>query len=75
MGVAVSHASLLAQCQALTQACGYTEGKGMWVALQLCRGTWMLSCVGGQPRVASAYSRLSARMLGASTSWSVGFSR
>lgn len=28
MGVAVSHASLLAQCQALTQACGYSEGKG-----------------------------------------------
>ena len=28
MGVAVSHASLLAQCQALTQACGYSEGEG-----------------------------------------------
>lgn len=28
VGVAVSHASLLAQCQSLTQACGYSEGKG-----------------------------------------------
>lgn len=27
MGVTVSHASLLAQCRALTQACGYSEGK------------------------------------------------
>ncbi|KAB0398980.1 hypothetical protein E2I00_013218, partial [Balaenoptera physalus] len=27
VGVAVSHASLLAQCQALTQACGYSEGR------------------------------------------------
>lgn len=29
MGVTVSHASLLAQCRALTQACGYLEGKGI----------------------------------------------
>lgn len=28
VGVTVSHASLLAQCRALTQACGYSEGKG-----------------------------------------------
>lgn len=27
MGVTVSHASLLTQCRALTQACGYSEGK------------------------------------------------
>lgn len=27
VGITVSHASLLAQCRALTQACGYSEGK------------------------------------------------
>lgn len=30
VGVTVSHASLLAQCRALTQACGYSEGKALW---------------------------------------------
>lgn len=27
MGITVSHASMLAHCHALTQACGYSEGK------------------------------------------------
>lgn len=35
VGVTVSHSSLLAQCQALTQACGYTEGKATRSGLQL----------------------------------------
>lgn len=26
MGITVSHSAMLAHCQALTQACGYTEG-------------------------------------------------
>lgn len=40
VGITVSHASLLAQCRALTQACGYSEGKGT--------GGWqlLLSCIG-----------------------------
>lgn len=29
VGVTVTHACLLAHCQALTQACGYSEGKGV----------------------------------------------
>lgn len=27
VGITVSHASMLAHCHALTQACGYSEGK------------------------------------------------
>lgn len=27
MGITVSHSTMLAHCQALTQACGYTEGE------------------------------------------------
>lgn len=27
MGITVSHSAMLAQCHALTQACGYTEGE------------------------------------------------
>lgn len=27
MGITVSHSAMLAHCHALTQACGYTEGK------------------------------------------------
>lgn len=43
MGVAVSHASLLAQCQALTQACGYSEGEGVGRLSSRAQGTWTLS--------------------------------
>lgn len=27
MGITVSHSAMLAHCQALTEACGYTEGR------------------------------------------------
>lgn len=42
VGVAVSHASLLAQCQALTQACGYTEAETLTNVLDFKRdaGLW-----------------------------------
>nr|XP_058921550.1 disco-interacting protein 2 homolog A isoform X2 [Kogia breviceps] len=42
VGVAVSHASLLAQCQALTQACGYTEAETLINVLDFKReaGLW-----------------------------------
>ncbi|XP_060007133.1 disco-interacting protein 2 homolog A isoform X6 [Lagenorhynchus albirostris] len=42
VGVAVSHASLLAQCQALTQACGYSEAETLTNVLDFKRdaGLW-----------------------------------
>uniref|UniRef100_A0A8D1E9I9 Disco interacting A n=1 Tax=Sus scrofa TaxID=9823 RepID=A0A8D1E9I9_PIG len=42
VGVAVSHASLLAQCQALTQACGYAEAETLTNVLDFKRdaGLW-----------------------------------
>lgn len=50
MGVTVSHASLLAQCRALTQACGYLEGKGMWGTSSSCaQGTRELSLLMSDP--------------------------
>lgn len=36
VGVTVPHSSLLAQCQALTQVCGYTEGKALRSGTQFC---------------------------------------
>lgn len=40
VGITVSHASMLAHCHALTQACGYSEGKldrcNFKMILQLC---------------------------------------
>uniref|UniRef100_A0A8C2RES3 DMAP1-binding domain-containing protein n=1 Tax=Capra hircus TaxID=9925 RepID=A0A8C2RES3_CAPHI len=42
VGVAVSHVSLLAQCQALTQACGYSEAETLTNVLDFKRdaGLW-----------------------------------
>ncbi|XP_032254652.1 disco-interacting protein 2 homolog A isoform X3 [Phoca vitulina] len=42
VGVTVSHASLLAQCQALTQACGYSEAETLTNVLDFKRdaGLW-----------------------------------
>ncbi|XP_057552652.1 disco-interacting protein 2 homolog A isoform X3 [Hippopotamus amphibius kiboko] len=42
VGVAVSHASLLAQCRALTQACGYSEAETLTNVLDFKRdaGLW-----------------------------------
>uniref|UniRef100_A0AAQ6A7B9 DMAP1-binding domain-containing protein n=1 Tax=Amphiprion ocellaris TaxID=80972 RepID=A0AAQ6A7B9_AMPOC len=42
MGIAVSHAAMLAHCHALTQACGYTEGETITNVLDFKResGLW-----------------------------------
>uniref|UniRef100_H2MNP8 Disco interacting A n=1 Tax=Oryzias latipes TaxID=8090 RepID=H2MNP8_ORYLA len=42
MGITVSHSAMLAHCQALTEACGYTEGETMTNVLDFKReaGLW-----------------------------------
>uniref|UniRef100_A0A8C5EC95 DMAP1-binding domain-containing protein n=1 Tax=Gouania willdenowi TaxID=441366 RepID=A0A8C5EC95_GOUWI len=42
MGITVSHSAMLAQCHALTQACGYTEGETLTNVLDFKReaGLW-----------------------------------
>ena len=45
VGVTVSHSSLLAQCQALTQACGYMEGKVIHSGLQLILPARHVTCL------------------------------
>lgn len=63
MGITVSHSAMLAHCHALTQACGYTEGKKTHLLIYFCRLQASLSLVFSPSLIRSSDPEKSIQLL------------